>query len=155
MPRPNPEAPAKDPAVPAAVRVAVKVEVRVALLEDQADQEAAQAAVEAEVRQVPPEARAAAVVAVQIVLAGVPVDRVAAQAAEGAEVPVAQRAVRGDLGAVRTALGEAVLSVQPEVPAAVVLADPAGQAVVRVVVVPLSDLDLMAVPAAFRMAQLG
>ena len=129
------------------------MEVRVALLEDQADQEAAQAAVEAEVRQVPPEARAAAVVAVQIVLAGVPVDRVAAQAVEGAEVPVAQRAARGDLGAVRTALEEAVLSVQPEVPAAVVRADPAGQVVVRGVVVPLSDPDQLAVPAAFRKAQ--
>ena len=129
------------------------MEVRVALLEDQADQEAAQAAVEAEVRQVPPEARAAAVVAVQIVLAGVPVDRVAAQAVEGAEVPVAQRAARGDLGAVRTALEEAVLSVQPEVPAAVVRADPAGQVVVRGVVVPLSDPDQLAVPAAFRKAR--
>ena len=129
------------------------MEVRVALLEDQADQEAAQAAVEAEVRQVPPEARAAAVVAVQVVLAGVPVARVAAQAVEGAEVPVAQRAAREDLGAVRTALGEAVLSVQPEVPAVVVRADPAGQAVVRGVVVPLSDPDQLAVPAVFRMAR--
>ena len=129
------------------------MEVRVALLEDQVDQEAAQAAVEAEVRQVPAQARAAAVVAVQIVLAGVPVDRVAAQAVEGAEVPVAQRAARGDLGAVQTALEEAVLSVQPEVPAAVVRADPAGQAVVRGVVVPLSDPDQLAVPAASRMAR--
>ena len=129
------------------------MEVRVALLEDQADQEAAQAAVEAEVRQVPAQARAAAVAAVQIVLAGVPVDRVAAQAVEGAEVPVAQRAARGDLGAVQTALEEAVLSVQPEVPAAVVRADPAGQVVVRGVVVPLSDPDQLAVPAASRMAR--